>query len=699
MCGGLRGCDCGGDYGCSCCGSYYCSRFRLVYIFIFFLLFILYPDTSAASVDKEEAINHIISIYEEYLEKDNDGDAVYSDLIEKLSDFLYQVAETPLNINTATESDLEKFCILSDYQIISILDYRNQHGDILSLAELSLLNGFDYNSALLLKPFISFGSDRLLNNNNSEIKRLNHELYIRGNRILEQQEWYKPISDDEYDKNPNSRYLGSPYYYALKYKLNYSNTIKFGLTMEKDAGETISLTRPADFISGYIFVDNINFLKNNKISFIVGDFSARFGQGLTIWNSFNISGVQNPIGFYKRGSSIMPYSSTSETNFLRGVAIAFVRGGAEISFITSYKGIDASLIWSEESQSYKYTSINISGLHNTKSTLDNKNSMREMVFGANASYSIFNGNGMVGLSWVTQQFSKQCGKTIKEYNKYQLYDGYCGSIGVNYKFLIRRIIFFGEIAINYNESLAGLLGARLPINSKIEAGLLLRKYSKRYISPYAGAYSTSTGCYNQEGVALNILYQINGFWKASANADVTHFPWLRYNVNRASTIYKFWIRADYSNYINSFYTKVTYKYSDYDNKYYLRFKYLFNRKIAESFSLKIQNEYIYSSSKFGLDAALDFSLYLSKNRINIIGRFSYFNCKEWETRLYLYENDMPQSYSSQMLYGTGIKGYIIANIKILKKLNLYLKSESLRYFKESDKEPVSKIKLGLKLKI
>lgn len=51
--------------------------------------------------------------------------------------------------------------LLSAYQVASILDYRSRYGDILSISELALVDGFSKEAAEALGPFLRFDSQRL----------------------------------------------------------------------------------------------------------------------------------------------------------------------------------------------------------------------------------------------------------------------------------------------------------------------------------------------------------------------------------------------------------------------------------------------------------------------------------------------------------------------------------------------------------
>ena len=58
--------------------------------------------------------------------------------VERFSGFLSR----PLEINIASRSRLLSSGLMSQYQVASLCDYRSRSGDILSVAELALVDGF-----------------------------------------------------------------------------------------------------------------------------------------------------------------------------------------------------------------------------------------------------------------------------------------------------------------------------------------------------------------------------------------------------------------------------------------------------------------------------------------------------------------------------------------------------------------------------
>lgn len=656
-------------------------------------------------------------------------------------EYFEQLLERPLLINKATRGDLERLLLLSDFQITSLLSYREEHGDILSGTELSLLNGFSEELVELLRCFILFEqSGGGKKSSGYFLKDCYSSLLWKGSRVLEREEWYMPIKEEDLKKKPDSRYLGTPYYMQLKYKCEYLDKIQVGFTLENDAGER-SLS-PEKIPMGDFFSFHTAFkgVKIGKWStdFIVGDFSARFGQGLTLWNSFSLSAVGDPQGFYKRGAAILPYTSSDENNFFRGAAVLSRRewggmssrrgkgddvtkvkqGGKnelEIAAMFSHHAVDAVV------KGDVYTSVLTGGLHHTKSTYAHRKAMYETVAGVNALARF--SRVKIGISWATYGYDKENGRKIQEYNKFQMYNGIWGNFGANFYTVAGRWRVFGEMAVDYGGSLAVLSGAIFNIGT-CEVGMLARSYSKSYIAPHANAYSTISGCYNQTGAAVNIGYPVSRLLKLSANLDFAHYPWQRFNVPEASSFFKGFVKLEYAGERLHGYVRFADSYSS--DKFYHKtgFRTLVGWEVFKNVMVKVRGEVVgvgksvvvHENADFkpgkqgrlqrlgstGYDVAADLDYKLRNKRWRIQLRGAYFSCSNWDTRLYLYEPDLPGAYVSQLLYGRGFKGYVLMQVKPWYWAEAYMKLETIRYLKgggESDlSAPRSKMKLGLKIR-
>ena len=85
----------------------------------------------------------------------------------------------PLRINELSRSRLLSSGLFSRYQVATLLDWRENEGDILSAGELALVDGFGRRQAELLAPFLSFVSDRLPGQSRRK-PELQAEMTLRG---------------------------------------------------------------------------------------------------------------------------------------------------------------------------------------------------------------------------------------------------------------------------------------------------------------------------------------------------------------------------------------------------------------------------------------------------------------------------------------------------------------------------------------
>ena len=96
----------------------------------------------------------------------------YEGEMEGVQEHLGELLRKPLDINRASAEELENLMLLTDFQIASLLEYRNSNGYILSTAELALVNGFYNGIAELLRPFIIFGKEVIMNILPADVERI-----------------------------------------------------------------------------------------------------------------------------------------------------------------------------------------------------------------------------------------------------------------------------------------------------------------------------------------------------------------------------------------------------------------------------------------------------------------------------------------------------------------------------------------------
>ena len=99
---------------------------------------------------------------------------------ETLLHDLENLQRNPLNLNSSGKEELQRLPFLTDFQISSLINYRQEHGNLLSIYELGVVHGYTDEIIRMMLPFVtvveekteSFSLDRSL-------KQASHEITLR----------------------------------------------------------------------------------------------------------------------------------------------------------------------------------------------------------------------------------------------------------------------------------------------------------------------------------------------------------------------------------------------------------------------------------------------------------------------------------------------------------------------------------------
>lgn len=584
----------------------------------------------------------------------------------------------PLDINRASVEELENLMLLTDFQIASLVEYRNRSGYILSAAELKLVNGFYSGVVEVLSPFIVFGREgdgdyfagRRGKDTLGFLEKSRAEMLVKT--------WWKEGDDD---------YMGPDFYSQVKYKYVYDNNLQVGFTLEKDAGEKFVCggIPSGDFSSFHVQLQGVEVGKGLQIKrAVLGDYSVRLGQGLVMWRGFSLSGNTTVHGSYKRGDKIVPYTSSDENNFHRGGAVTVRKmlgtgRNANATVFFSLKDVDARI------KGGKFTSLPTDGLHNTGSTLETRKTLGEIIYGANVQYC-----GVklrLGLSWTGYGYDALNGRRVQDYNRYQIYQGQYGNFSVDAMALIGRMRVFAELAADYGGNMA-FVGGIIGRKGNWDLSGTIRSYSPFYIAPYAGAYSTISSCSNQTGFFFVAGRYLRHGMQINAGGDYTYHPWKRYNIDEKSHTAKLWCRLERPEGDFPWNLKIYGNWASYRQQYKLGVKGAWGGGLLPWMKLKVRWETASTRLKtFGAAIGPEAVFSDLHGRIRLILRCAYYNCREWNNRIYMYEYDLPSSFASTMMYGEGVRYYAMFTYKPGRNMQIC--------FKADDK---LKIKLGVQMR-
>ncbi len=224
--------------------------------------------------------------------------------VERFSGFLSR----PLEINIASRSRLLSSGLMSQYQVASLCDYRSRSGDILSVAELALVDGFGSGYANALKAFISFRSNRLPGLADGPARKTCQEALAR------------------------SAVKGGDFLYGTKYRIERADRLALSMAARTKYTDR-DLFPPSEWSMSIAYYGR---KKVGKV--LLGDFNARFGQGLALWSGMSVSGLSSSSSFARRPSGLSPSWSWSGIGSHRGVAADFLFGKTVVSSFLSFPG-------------------------------------------------------------------------------------------------------------------------------------------------------------------------------------------------------------------------------------------------------------------------------------------------------------------------------------------------------------------------
>lgn len=223
------------------------------------------------------------------------GAAEIEELSEDEMDRYRALAAHPLDLNAASPGRLRACGLFSPFQISSLIEYRQQTGDILSWSELSLVSGFSAGFTEALKEFVRLESTRAPGQ--PERRNVDQELLLRGALKMEEESEAK-------------------YSYGIKYNLQWGERAELNWA-------TRTTYDDGDFKAGTVSAAWYGRGWLSKV--VAGDFSARFGQGLTSWTGFSLSGYTTAQAFRRNASGLSPSASFSSVSKGLGAELRFGR--------------------------------------------------------------------------------------------------------------------------------------------------------------------------------------------------------------------------------------------------------------------------------------------------------------------------------------------------------------------------------------
>ena len=487
---------------------------RLAFIILALFTVALAKAQIAIDTLSTEALNNLLIEQVERLAEDSDEDADFEELLDNYIFF----SDNPVNLNSDEVMRLVELHLISIFQYEEIQKYRRYYGDFLFVDELEMVEGFDEQTLAVVRPVVQIGKAE--SNDRLSLKKMarygKHQIVGRYEQVLERQQGYAPIDDSSLLAKPNSRYLGSPQKYQLKYTYNYRNKVRAGFVLEKDPGEMFftdkvsdtvrallgqNYQRGFDFVGFHLYAKDLGIVK----AAVVGDYQLAYGQGLTLWSGMSFGKAGAGSSVMKQGRGITPKSSASEYSYMRGAAVTLGGGPFRGTVFYSNRRIDANITETDTLNEAEFiSSLQETGYHRTIGELQDRHAIRQQVVGGHLSYAVahFETGYTLHHTWLSAELQLK----PNNYNQYYFQGRQLTNQGVDFKYVKGKYAVFGEVSMSYNhgvkavepvegptqtrsgvstgsttlERFAGLIGMTVKPAGYLNFTLMYRDYGKAY---------------------------------------------------------------------------------------------------------------------------------------------------------------------------------------------------------------------------
>lgn len=370
----------------------------------------------------------------------------------------------------------------------------------------------------------------------------------------------------------------------------------------------------------YIQLQDIGVIKNLS----AGNFQANFGQGLVIGTPFKMGKTRYVGSHINAQEGVKKYTSVGDD-------------------FAAFHGIGTTLRfrWAEMSALY---------------SLQQQDSTWHHLLGVNA----------------TAKWKKfKIGITAIE-NLYTDSTASKAVMGINARYNWGKIDIWGELATTQDEKWGwgGIIGIDFVPISNIHLLGLYRYYSPFFNNPYAYAFSEKTRIKDENGFYIGIDVQTLAHWRFSSFVDAFREG------------YDAMIQTDFIP--NSTYDmnwRIRAKRKDNKDTYACRYRFTYQlnewvfRTQADLNFVKKQNW------NYGVSLLQDIEYRSNSIPLVFQLRLQAFDARQWDNRIYAYENDVLYAYSIPNVYGLGGRFWLNARYKINDIFSIYLRVSETLYQK------------------
>ncbi|MEX0987995.1 MAG: hypothetical protein WD052_11010 [Bacteroidales bacterium] len=634
-----------------------------------FIALILIPIVSWITSFSQE-----LSLFEdlasEIIENGNTSDT------EHLYEVIEELTKYPLNLNFATESELNATGLFTPFQVYGILKQREKYGHFHTIYELAVIPGFTVGFLKQIVPLVTFSNDKI------------PDKYQRGKGMLlsnVSNQFPYAQGFQSRDSTP-SRYPGSPFKVSGRLKYDTGRKWTIGGAFEKDRGEIwLNKQRPEHF-TGYIAYKPQGIIN----SVIWGNYRIHRGMGLVHGLGFNSNGTGVNLDGYRR-SYAKPFSSSMEYDYYRGIYTEAVMKKWTCDLFWSFKPEDLSF-HNFALKTDLFEQIRKTGLHRTSTErngfgLANQHttgfsinrSAQRLYTGISYTYSKLglSNRGLDSIGAMDPVYSQRTGISL-----------YGVGFGTNYE-------VFGEAALGNDARYALLIGTTLAINPALSASISIRRYQPDFAGFTPNAYGAGGDPENESGINVELVTTPFKYARIYLNSDFSGIIKTRHNSDLPGFNIRNSIRFSYEfsegPIVEFRFTGRTHhellKEGQPGNGNYMvnqqtRYRLQYRYDLTEK--LKISGRFEYATL-LAENASYRGKLFYEQVTVNtqegfrFTYRFLIFDTNHWGNRIYTYEPGVRYSFLFPAWYGTGLRNVFTFSARISGSITIRAKGGYTRY--------------------
>lgn len=583
---------------------------------------------------------------------------------EDYEEDMEEMAQHPINLNTATREELSRFPFLSAQQVEDIQAYIYRYGGMKSLGELAMIPSISWQQRQLLGSFVYVSTENV-----------SHFPTLQNIARYGKHELVGMVKIPFYDRKGDvNGYSGYKYKHGVRYQFRYGDYVKLGFLGAQDAGEPFGGGKNKlgyDFYSFYLQVRQLGRWKNITL----GRYRLHEGLGLVLNNDFSF-GKLSVLSSLTASSAtqIRVHSSRSSANYLQGAAATYsILRGLDLTAFFSYRQIDATL-----NDDGTIRTILKTGLHRTQSEIRRQDVASNTLVGGHINYRL--GGWHVGATAFFTSFSRPLKPTKSQlYKRFAPEGDKFWNASIDYGYISHRWNIAGETATGDCGAIATLHSVSYLFSDKFSLLGLHRFYSARYYSLFSNAFAEGSDVQDENGVYLGFNWMPARRWSISAYSDFAHFAWPKYQTKTSTQSWDSQVNILYQP--SRYYTlgaRLRYKEragtrTDRCRCYVSMLRKNWNARTSLDYVMSQKEE---RSQGYMVSENLGYQW----RWLRLAGSLGYFHTSDYESRIFVYEPGLLYQMSFGNYYGEGMRYALVARSEIGRHLLLITKLGITDYF-------------------